>query len=257
MKVETCVNSYIARKFMRTLLSIITILTFHNSYSQELDIFQNDSVYYKNKIYTRTMYSINGSTLQKELVTHYDSARRKIKQFWYWNGEKDFHNVETFYYSHNGQLSSLIDSSADGNTEITTFYYDGNHNLQKRISLEENDTTDVRTYPNTNTTIKCWYMSGKPYRFDTTIFEKENAKLEYWGSEKSSNSDKEFKWHYNFKNEFDKQGNLTQVSVKVEKPYKSFTRYIYDERGLLIKKQGIIFIKKKETIQTQYYFTYE
>ena len=81
--------------------------------------------------------------------------------------------------------------------------------------------------------------------------------MEYFGSEKSQNEDKLFKWHYNFKNEFDEKGNLVNVSVKVEKPYKSFTRYIYDERGLLIKKQEILFVKKKETIQMQYYFTYE
>jgi hypothetical protein len=203
------------------------------------------------------MYSINGSTLQKELVTYYNQAGQKIKQFWYWNGDKDFHNFETFHYSANGQPSSLIDSSADGNVEITTFYYDDSHNLQKRVSLQETDTTDVRTYPNKNTTIKRWYMSGKPYRFDTTIFEAENAKQEYWGSEKSQNSDKDFKWHYNFDNEFDKQGNLIKVSAKVERPHKQFTQYIYDTRGLLIRKQEIIFKRKKKIIQAEYYFTYD
>ena len=203
------------------------------------------------------MYSVNGSTLQMEIVTHYNPAGQKIKQFWYWNGENDFHNVETFYYSSNGQLSSLIDSSANGKIEITTFYYDDYQKLQERVSLSDNDTTDFRTYPNENTTIKCWYISGKPYRFDTTIFEKENVKLEYFGSENSHSSDKAFKWHYKFKNGFDEKGNVIKVSVKVEKPYKSFTKYIYDERGLLIKKQEIISHKRKETIQTQSYFTYE
>ena len=115
-----------------------------------------------NKIAFRTMYSVNGSTLQKELVTHYNSAGQLSKQLWYWNGEKDFHNVETFYYSNNGQISSLIDSSADGNVEITTYCYDSN-NLQKRITLNDKDITDFRTYPNKSTTIKCWYMAGKPY----------------------------------------------------------------------------------------------
>jgi hypothetical protein len=242
---------------MRTLLSILAILTFGNCFSQELDIFQSDSVYHSNSVSMRTMYSINGSTLQKELVTYYNLTGQKIKQFWFWNGEKDFHNVETFYYSNNRQLTSLIDSSADGNIEITTFYYDDNYNLLKRVSLNENDTTDFRIYPNRYTTFQSWYMKGKPYRFDTTIFETTTAKLEYFGSEKSQNSDNSFKWHYNFKNEFDEKGNLVKVSAKVEKPYKSFTRYIYDKRGLLIKKQEIIFIEKKETIQTQYYFTYE
>ena len=202
------------------------------------------------------MYSVNGSTLQKELVTHYNSAGQLSKLFWYWNGEKDFHNFETFYYSNNRQISSLIDSSADGNVEITTYYYESN-NLQKRITLNNEDTTDFRTYPNISTSIKSWYMAGKPYRFDTTIFEKENAKLEYFGSEISQNPYNVFRWHYNFKNEFDEKGNLVKVFAKVEKPYKSFTKYIYDKRGLLLKKQEIIFIKKKEIIQMQYYFTYD
>lgn len=247
----------VVRKFMRTLLSIIAILTFDNCFSQELDIFQNDSVYHKNKISTRTMYSINGSTLQKEIVTHYNLAGQKTKQFWYRNGAKDFHNVETFSYSDDGQQSLLVDSSADGNVEITTFHYDENHNLLTRVSLHGNDTTEFRTYPDKNTTIKFWYLAGKPYRFDTTIFESQTAKLEYFGSEKSQNPESIFKWHYHFKNEFDEKGNLVKVSAKVEKHYKSFTRYIYDKRGLLIKKQEIFFIKKKEKIQTQYYFTYE
>jgi hypothetical protein len=242
---------------MRTLLSIIAILTLHNCYSQELDIFQNDSIYFKNKISTRTMYAMNDGKLQKELVTHYNRSGQKIKQFWYWNGEKKFHNVETFYYSNNGQLSSLIDSSADGNIEITTYYYDDTHNLLKRVSLDGNDTTDVRTYPNQNTTIQRWYRTGKPYRFDTTIFASETAKMEYFGSKKSQNPDELSKWHYNFRNEFDVKGNLVSVSANVETPYKSLTRYTYDKRGLLIKKQEIILMKEKETIKMQYSFTYK
>lgn len=242
---------------MRTFLFIISILTLYNCYSQELDIFQNDSVYSKNKISSRTKYSVNGSTLQKELVTYYNQAGQKTKQFWFWNGDKNFHNVETFIYSTNGQLSSLIDSSADATVEITTFYYDNSQNLKKRVSLQGADTTDVRVFPTKNTTIKRWYRSGKPYRFDTTIFEAENVKLEYWGSEISPNSDKEFKWHYIFYNEFDKQGNLTKVSANVERPHKQFTQYIYDKRGLLLRKQEIIFKLKKKIIQTEYYFTYD
>lgn len=246
----------VVRKFMKAFLFVAAFLTVKFCYSQELDIFQSDTIYSKHKISKRTMFSVNGSTLQKEIVTHYNFTGQKIKQFRFWNGEKEFHNVETFYYSNNGQISSLIDSSADGNVEITVFFYN-NADLQKRITLNNNDTTDLRTYPNQNTTIKCWYMAGKPYRFDTTIFEKQNAKLEYWGSTISQNPYKVFRWHYNFKNEFDEHGNLVKVSAKVEKPYRSFTRYIYDERGLLITKQEIIYIKKKETIQMQYYFTYD
>jgi len=203
------------------------------------------------------MYLINGSTLQKQLVTYYNTKGQKVKQFWFWNGENQFHNVETFYYSNNGQLTFLIDSTADGNIIFTTFYYDDNYNLIKSVSLNKNDTTDFLTYPNKNTTIKCWYMEGKPYRFDTTIFETATAKMEYWGSEKSQDHDKLFGWHYNFKNEFDEKGNLVKASEKIKKPYKYYTRYIYDERGLLIKKQEIISKRKKETIQSQYYFTYE
>ena len=203
------------------------------------------------------MYSVNGGILQKQIVTYYNSKGQKVRQFWFWNEEKEFHNVESFYYLDNGLISSLIDSSADGDVEKTTFYYNNSNILQKRVTLSNTDTTELRTYPNENITIKCWYMSGKPYRFDTTIFEKENAKLEYFGSEKSSSSDKDFTWHYKFKNEFDEKGNLIKISARVEAPYKSFTRYIYDENGLLTKKQEIIFRKRKEIIQTQYYFTYE
>jgi hypothetical protein len=202
------------------------------------------------------MYSVNGSTLQKELVTYYNAAGQRTKQFWYWNGEKDFHNVESFYYSGDALLLSLTDSSADGNLETTSFHYD-HRNLQKRVTLQNDDTSDFRVYPVKNTTIRCWYAAGRPYRFDTTIFEKENVKLEYFGREDLQNPDKEFRWHYKFKNEFDQNGNLIKVSAKVGRPYRSFARYVYDERNLLIKKQEIIFVKRKETIHAEYYFTYE
>jgi hypothetical protein len=119
---------------MKPLFSIMAILTLQICYSQELDIFQNDSIYFKYKISLRTMYSVNGGKLQKELVTRYNSAGQKTKQFWYWNGEKEYHNFETCYYSHNGLLTSLIDSFANGNIETTIYYYDNNHNLKKRVT---------------------------------------------------------------------------------------------------------------------------
>ena len=71
----------IVPKFMRLLIALIFLFSVQISYSQELDIFQNDSIYAKNKISSRTMYSINGSTLQKEIMTYYNSAGKKIKQF--------------------------------------------------------------------------------------------------------------------------------------------------------------------------------
>ena len=198
------------------------------------------------------MFSVNDNTLQKEIVTHYNSAGKKVKQFWYWNGESDFHNVETFYYLNDGLISSLIDSSADGNIETTTYNYE-NGNLKNQITLnKQHDTSDFRFYTEKNITIQRWYANGKPYRFDTTIFEKENVKLEYYGTDNSDS----LKWHYKFSNEFDSNGNLIKVALKVEKPYNSFTRYTYDNRNLLIKKQEIFFIKKKEAVQTEYYFTY-
>ncbi|AEW00097.1 hypothetical protein A4D02_28815 [Niastella koreensis] len=203
------------------------------------------------------MYHMNGGTLQKDLVTHYNAAGQKTKQFWFWNGESRFHNVETFYYSRNGLPSSLIDSFADGNIEITTYYYDSNRNLKKRVTLNKKDTIDFWTYPNKHTTIQRWYMEGKPYRFDTAIYEAETAMLEYFGTNKSQNAARGFKWHYKFKNKFDGKGNLVTVYAKVEKPYNSFTKYIYNKRGLLLKKQEIISVNKKKEIQTEYYFKYD
>ena len=242
---------------MRHILILSTILTFQVCNSQELDIFQNDSIYAKNKIAVRTMYSINGPNLQKELVTYYNPSGQKVKQFWYWNGDKNFHNVETFHYSNDGFIFRLVDSFADGSIQITNYFYENNILINQATIDQDNDTCDFRTYPNANTTIKRWYMDGKSYRYDTTIFEKENVKLEYYGSDCSENTGKCQRWHYKLSNDFDLHGNLVKVSGKVEKPYTSFTRYIYDKRNLLTKKQEIFYIKKKEVIRTEYYFTYE
>jgi hypothetical protein len=195
--------------------------------------------------------------MQKELVTYYNSAGQKIKQFWYWNGEPNFHNVEIFSYSTDSLISSLVDSFADGNIETTSYLYK-NINLKQRVTFNQNnDTCDFRIYPDNNTTIKRWYTAGKSYRYDTTIFEKENIKSEYYGSENSQNEEKPFAWHYKFLNQFDSKGNVIMISFKVENPHKSFTRYIYDNRSLLIKKQEIFFAEKKEIIRTEYYFTYD
>jgi hypothetical protein len=244
-------------KFMRILLTIFALLTIEKCFSQELDIIQNDSLYFKNKVTMRTMYSINGSDLQKELVTFYNQIGQKTKQFWYRNGEKDFHNVETFYYSNKGNLTSIIDSNQDGVIEITTINYDKKNNLLNRITLNKNDTIDFQIYPNQKTLIKCWYMGGKPYRVDTTIYETTSAEIEYFGLDKLHDCNKPFKWHYYYKNEFDKKGNLIKASGKLQKPFKSFGEYMYNKKGLLINKQTIIYNGNKSKTRMQYYFTYE
>jgi len=242
---------------MKLVLIILATSTFQICNSQELDIFQNDSIYSKNRIAVRRMYSINGPTLQKEIVTYYNPSGQKVKQFWYWNGDKDFHNVETFQYSKDGAISRLVDSFADGNIQTTNYFYENNTLIGQVTTDQNNDTCDFRTYPNKTTTIQRWYMNGKPYRYDTTVFERENVKLEYYGIDCSDNIGKGDSWHYKFSNDFDSHGNLLKVSSKVEKPYTSFTRYVYDKRNLLIKKQEIFYIKKRETIRTEYHFTYE
>jgi hypothetical protein len=238
---------------MRTTLICLCLFVIQRSSSQELDIFQADSIYAKNRIAKRTMYSFQGKEKQKELITYYNAGGQTIKQYWYWNGEKQFHNVETFRYSDSGKLISIIDSSSDGNIEKTTFTYD-NDVLKSRITVgHQNDTCDLRLYPNENTTIKWWYMDGKPYRCDTTIFERENVKLEYFGFDYSDNT----KWHYNFSNQFDRNGSLVKVSAKVEGPNTSFTSYSYDNRNLLTKKQEHMSFNGKRSIQAEYNFEYE
>lgn len=242
---------------MKTFHCIIVLLVFQHCYSQELDIFQNDSVYRRNNVAVRTMYSVNGSKLQKEMVTHYNGAGQKTKQYWYWNGEKHYHNVELFSYSKEGQLATLVDSFATGKIEITTFYYDDNHHLYKRVTLNKKDTTDVRTYPDRSTTIHSWYTAGKPYRCDTSIFETETAKLDFRGVDNMLIPGNPSYWHYTFKNEFDDKRNLVKVAADVWNPYQPFKRYIYDERGLLIKKQEVILSNKIEKIQMEYRFKYD
>ena len=202
------------------------------------------------------MYSVFDSTLQKELVTYYNSAGQKVKQFWYWNGDPNFHNVETFCYLNNGLISSLTDSFAEGNIETTRYFYE-NNNCKLQVTLNKhNDTCDFRSYPNKNTTIKRWYREGKPYRYDTTIFEKENVELEYYGTENSENPDDITRWHYKFLNRFDLNGNLVKV-FSGGLLANSFTEYIYDNQNLLKKKQQVFINKGKVSLRMEYSFTYE
>jgi len=192
---------------------------------------------------------MQGKEKQKELVTYYNPSGQKTKQYWYWNGEDKFHNVETFTYSENGTLTSLIDSFANGNIEMTNYVYENNV-LKSQVTLnQQNDTCDFRVYPSRNVTIKCWYMQGKPYRIDTTVFEKENAKSEYYGTDYSDNT----KWHYRFSNKFDSKGNLTSV----ENPHVSSTSYSYDNRNLLVKKQERMQFSGSQAVETEFIFEYQ
>jgi hypothetical protein len=195
------------------------------------------------------MYSVQGKEKQKELVTCYNSRGQKTKQYWYWNGEEKFHNVETFIYSGNGTLISLIDSFADGNVEKTFYVYENNVLKRQETLNQKNDTCDFRFYPNENTTVKRWYMDGKPYRFDTTVFEKENVKLEYYGIDYSDSA----KWHYRFSNQFDLNGNLIRVkSLPI-----SVTTYTYNNRNLLVKKKEEIQFNRKQRVKMRYFFEYQ
>ena len=195
------------------------------------------------------MYSVQGKEKQKELVTWYNSRGQKTKQYWYWNGEEKFHNVETFIYSGNGTLISLIDSFADGNVEKTFYVYENNLLKRRETLNQKNDTCDFRFYPNENTTVKRWYMDGKPYRFDTTLFEKENVKLEYYGIDYSDSA----KWHYRFSNQFDLNGNLIRVkSLPI-----SVTTYTYNNRNLLVKKKEEIQFNRKQRVKMRYFFEYQ
>lgn len=235
---------------------LVIILAFFSSTfckAQELDTFQNDSIYAKNSISMRTMHRMNGSKLQKEQVIRYNLSGQMIKRVWFWNGETEPHNIETFNYSNEGLLISVIDSFADGNIEIKTIDYQ-NDKLVSAVTLDLNkDTVYFCLYPSQRTTIKRWYQSAKPYRFDTTIFERQNIKLDYFGIDTADN----IRWYYKFINEFDESGNLIKVSAKVESPYKTYTRYVYDKRNLLTKKEEVFLRKKKPVVAVSTYFTYE
>jgi len=149
--------------------------------SQELDTFQNDSVYSKNSISRCIMYVVNDNALQKELVTNYNKQGKLIQRTWFWNGDTKFHNTEIFRYSKSGILTTITDSFVDKHVERTKFIYQ-NKVLTTSVEIDQNgDTTDYRLYPKKGLTIQGWYMSGKPYRYDTTLFEKENIKIEYYG----------------------------------------------------------------------------
>jgi hypothetical protein len=234
---------------MRAILFLILIFICEISSGQELDIFQNDSIYARNKISSRTMYSVDGKTKQKELVTHYNISGQKIKQYWYWNGDKKFHNVETFIYSPNKVLTSLINTFADGTTETTKYVYEKGV-LKWEVTIDKKgDTCDYRIYPNKMTTIKRWYRDGKIYRVDTTIFEKDNIKLEYFGTEYSNNS----KWHYKFINEFDTRGNL----LRAENRGISLANYSYDNKDLLRTKTEVFKFSGNQSMKTEYVFDYK
>lgn len=241
---------------MKLLIVIIAILGFGSCYAQSFNVFQVDSVYSINKVKARTMYSVRQTGLQKEIVTYYDQLGRKLRQLFFWNGEKDFHNVETFYYSKSGVLSELIDSFANGDIHKTHFLYNHNTLMAQCTIDQKSDTIAFRSYPREDIEIKSWYQDGKPYRFDTTIFEKENVTLKYFGVEHSS-SNEIVRWHYRFFNTFDKNGNLIKVSSNINYFKKSFTRYFYDERSLLVKKQEVIVQDNKEVIDEEYIFKYE
>jgi hypothetical protein len=237
---------------MRIYIVILLLFSFCESYSQELDTYQNDSIYSKNKIYVRTMYTDIGDTLQKELVTYYNSHGKKLKQSWFFNGDLSANNTESFYYLNNGLLSYIINSIADGDTKKTTLFYDNNI-LKYQVTINsKKDTTDLRSFPGKTTTIQQWYDDGKPYRFDTTDFEKENVKIEYRGVDNIDG----LRWRYNYVNSFDSHGNLIKVDGYLHGLIISSAKYFYDTRQLLIKKEETTFFSTKQHMTIIYTFIY-
>jgi hypothetical protein len=195
------------------------------------------------------MYLLQSKKKQKELVTYYNPQGKKTKQYWYWNGDKQYHNVETFIYSPEGLLTSLIDSFAEGNVERTKFVYE-NKTLKWRLTLnQKNDTCNYRIYPDKNTDIQIWYNEGQPYRTDTTVFERENVKLYYRGNELNNG-----RWNYKYANKFDSNGNLLEVAM--DKPMKSRKVYSYNNRNLLVKKEEQMLFGSKP-IMAVHYFEYK
>ncbi len=96
-------------------------------------------------------------------------------------------------------------------------------------------------------------MNRRPYRFDTTVFERENVKANYYGYDYPDS----IKWNYKYLNQFDSNGNLVKVSLKVAGPHTSFTSYSYDSRNLLFKKQEQIQMNGKLIINAVFVFEYE
>ena len=173
------------------------------------------------------------------------------------NGE--WHYTQIFNYSDNGLLESIIDSTADTTTSEKSSYAYENGCLKFKIVVCANgDTAEFRFYPLPNVEVKRWYLQGKFYRCDTTVFERQNAQKNYQGAEWSATSDKIHTWNYKFNNKFDDNGNLIEVVSDAEKPYYAFAFYFYDNRNLLIKKvDGYTKdLKKKEPTGT-YYFVYD
>jgi hypothetical protein len=242
---------------MKHFLPILGLLAFQFCYSQELDTFQSDSIYATNKINSRTMFIINGNNLQRELITNYNQFGQIRRQIWFMNGE--WHYTQIFNYSDKGLLESIIDSTADNNTaEKSTCVYE-NGALKYRTTINATgDTSDFRYYPSVHETIKRWYVEGKFYRSDTTLFESPNVQKNYRGAEWSNANNKMHRWNYHFYNKFDENGNLIEVVSEAEKPYYQFAFYFYDRRNLLIKKvDGYTKDPKKKDPTGTSYFIYD
>lgn len=247
---------------MRIFIMSLSLLGFFVANAQKFDIFQNDSVYAKNKISVRTMYQVwEDGKAEKKLVTYYNEQGKRLKQLWFeFDDTTTANRVETFHYSNSGLPSYIIDSFRYGKPEKTVFFYNQNV-LKYEVTFKAgSDTERFVIYPAQNTWIQQRYEDGKAYAFDTAVFEKENVLIDYKHVDTSEDGGK---WHTKYINYFDGGGKLVmaeQVSPALEHydyaGQHTITQYFYDERNLLTRKQQVFYYNHKETMKETYTFVY-
>ncbi len=237
---------------------IITIIFYLPKFctAQELDTLQADSIYAKNAVSRRIMYVLYDNTLQNELVTDYNKHGQMTQRTWFWNGETNFHNSEFFQYNASGSLAAIVDTFVDKHVTRTKFIYQ-NKVLTASVEIDQNgDTVNYRMYPSEEQTIHRWYRSGKPYRYDTTLFEKRNVKIAFNGKEASFFNSQDLVWHYIYNNYFDAWGNLIRTDYQTDTNAYSSIKYFYNDKGLLLKKESVSNNRAGKRNET-YYFVYE
>jgi YD repeat-containing protein len=248
---------------MKGLFFIVLTAITHLTFGQETGTYQSDSVYRVNKVKARLWYS--GTEKQLTITTFYDTNGKLIK--YQLEPFMDGTQRTTHYtYDSNGRLIAVVDTTKNGESskeqierlkkmgldpgkfirkdknrppvEVAKYElaYSGDQ-LTKVTKYNPDGSLDIVDNINSNgkREIRDWYRNGKLTRQSTTEYLTKFHKEKFYGWE--IRDGKKTKWDYTFKYEFENGRVKSFVRYDGKKEMET-TKFLYDDKGLLIKAEG-------------------
>jgi hypothetical protein len=252
---------------MKQLITPLLLLLSFETYSQEKDTYQVDSIMRINNVKTKIRYPENTVSKAKQIY-NFDKQGRLVEYILTDNSE--YNKVQfkvTYVYNDFNKVIQEIDSSYNGekpSVEITTYTYEPNGNYKAvvfNVKKKKKVLSEIIFQADSNiVTHRFFNDKNEVVRENISYFESQNYTCKFAGSEKDNGSPKSYvingkeykiisedKWEYIFKNKYDSTGKLIERERIVNGVVQDKCIYSYDSDGLLSVKTKITFYNGKES----------